>query len=145
MSKGATDLREISLTLRSREGDRLGHLVRGVQMLRSYGKEFQLRSVSDVVDTGEKGGRPPALECRVTALSDATDEQLNAMLRETDWALGEHCLSLRLEPEGGVAGPVPGGQVYMKAKEFEAICGWGQQLSGSPAPVMGEWPGEPSG
>lgn len=138
-------MREISLTLRSREGDRLGHLVRGVQMLSSYGKEFELRSVSDVLDTGDEGGAASALECRVTAVSDATDEQLAAMVRETEWALGDHCLSVQLGKDGEEAGARTGAERFLESKEFRAICDWGQQLSGSPAPVMGEWPGQPSG
>lgn len=132
----------VTLELLSREGDRLGHLVRGVQMLRSYGQEFVLHGNSDV---WQSGAEPPALHCRLDAETACEREPFAGILRETAWALGDTALQLRLLKwgDGAPLGDQAGEAVFMKAEEFEEICRWGQQLSGQKAPVQGEWLGEP--
>ena len=79
----------IFLGLSSREGDRLGHLVRGVQMLRSYGHEADIEGYSDVVSLVLQAEEEPSFACVLSGESGATFEALQGICRETEWALGK--------------------------------------------------------
>jgi hypothetical protein len=140
----------------SQEGDRLGHLVRGVQMLRSYGNEAKVVGYSDVVDwSGQACGRP-ALCCVLECHSAATEDGLQGMCRETEWALGDdpavlqaHLLrygnrdqeqapgALRSLVQGA---PAPDMTVMNSRYEFAKLCDWGQEITDGEDGVAGEWP-----
>lgn len=150
--------------LHSTEGDRLGHLVRGVQMLRSYGHEAEIDEYSDVVNVTLTTDDPPAFACVISGQSAATLEALKGICRETEWALGkmpESCPDGEKEPALSVrilqfddqqldsprffeavrTGKLTKGMtVALDKEEFERICGWGQIVDGEPAEVAGEWP-----
>jgi len=139
--------------LTSTEGDRLGHLVRGVQMLRSYGREAKVMRYSDVVSSA---GEPPALMCLLECNSTATLEGLQGIVRETEWALGHEpkVLTVKIVQYGdtrldGVPGGLltqleqrqePGNSVFLSRTEFAKLCDWGQNLTNGETDVMGEWP-----
>ncbi|MGE5675478.1 MAG: hypothetical protein ACM3XM_16650 [Mycobacterium leprae] len=140
--------------LSSTEGDRLGHLVRGVQMLRSYGDEAVARGCTDVVDTTYLSDGPPALCCLLECESSAADDALRQMCRETEWALGEEpaVLTVQFFREGDeeprlpellqgllLNQPAPGFTVYTNRSDFAELYDWGQvALDGGT--VIGEWP-----
>jgi|GEM_PF-3578784 len=142
--------------LSSTEGDRLGHLVRGVQMLRSYGHEAEVERYSAVVDVPLSSQAPPALICVVGGRTAATAEGLRGICRETEWALGDEpeTLTVRVLQVGerqrsGVPAPLldllhgrltPAMTQVLSAGEFEQLCDWGQQLLGADLDIMGEWP-----
>ncbi len=147
---------KVSLGLTSTDGDRLGHLVRGVQMLRSYGNEMEVDRYSDVIDAAVQADAPAALCCVLTGESDATLDGLRGICRETEWALGddERVLNVTIlrygddEPNEG-ARPLqavlrgrfePGMTRLVSAEEFARMCDWGQQLSDTDADIIGEWP-----
>ena len=148
----------LHIGLISREGNQLGHLVRGVQMLRSYGKECEVDTYSDVVAAPLSAGEGAALCCLLTAQSDATEERIAAMCRETEWALGATDQNPTLEvwivrQNDRDNDPVPGplkalrdGEVQAglstltAAPVFMSICDWGQALSDEDTDVIGEWP-----
>lgn len=144
------------LGLSSREGDRLGHLVRGVQMLRSYGHEADIEEYSDVVSVVLQAEEEPSFACVISGESEASFEALQGICRETEWALGKQPETLTVwilqhgdrrpgqaprpfqsirdsRLEAGMGRVLPG-------DEFRKICDWGQQLIGEDADVMGEWP-----
>lgn len=145
----------VYIGLMSTDGDRIGHLVRGVQMLRSYGKEADVERYSDVIQAGEvTTGEQPALCCLIECESDTSPENMRGILREVEWALGDDpsVLTARLvrfgqqtledvprpmltllEGEGGY-------EVFQPAGEFEQICDWGQQHPDGNADIIGEWP-----
>lgn len=139
--------------LTSTEGDRLGHLVRGVQMLRSYGGEAKVMRYSDVLSSA---GEPPALMCLLECNSTATLEGLQGIARETEWALGHepNVLTVTIVQYGDTrAEAVPGGllalldqrqepgsSVFLARAEFTKLCDWGQNLTNGETEVMGEWP-----
>ncbi len=142
--------------LSSTEGDRLGHLVRGVQMLRSYGHEAEIERYSAVVNVPLLAEEPPALICVVSGQAEATWEGLLGICRETEWALGDQpeILQVWLLQHGSRQGKemprpltaivqgqrVAGGTQVLSAAEFERLCDWGQQTLGAETDIMGEWP-----
>jgi hypothetical protein len=142
--------------LMSMEGDPLGHLVRGVQMLRSYGKEADVCHYSDVINAAHPDEGQPQLYCVVTCECDATLANLQEICREVEWALGDEpsTLSASVLQYGDqvfpniprplqalMEGQQPEGTLQaMTAPDFEGICGWGQQLLDGEADVIGEWP-----
>lgn len=144
--------------LTSREGDRLGHLVRGVQMLRSYGKEFEVGRYSKVINVAISADEAPSLCCLLSGESEATIPRWRAMVRETQWALGNSegsgVLEVTLIRHGDqMAEFIPrslqaildhglsqGSTMFLPAEEFARICDWGQQVSDIDASVIGEWP-----
>lgn len=160
---------KLLLGLMSSEGDRLGHLVRGVQMLRSYGKEFDVDYYSDVVEDGSG-----ALCCIVGGESDASPERVRAMARQTQWALGDadgneilrvitlqdgsvdrpgigmNDLTASAEVlgsgpalqsfQGLISGSGASGHLFVTGEEFGRICDWGQSLKDGETEIMGEWP-----
>lgn len=149
---------KVLVGLVSTEGDRLGHLVRGVQMLRSYGKEFDVTRYSKVINVPTRADQPPALCALLTGDSEASLHRWRAMVRETQWALGNaeggDTLQVTLLRYGDqIAEFIPkplqavleqglggGNSIYLPASEFRGICAWGQQLTDTDAPVIGEWP-----
>jgi hypothetical protein len=147
---------KVYLGLISQEGDRLGHLVRGVQMLRSYGDEARVIGYSSVVDWSGQADEPPALCCVLECQSDATEEALNGICRETEWALGDepdvlqvHVLRHGATESGDAPAPLlamlagsdaAGMTMQNDRYEFARLCDWGQQLIGEDADVIGEWP-----
>lgn len=149
---------KVLVGLTSREGDRLGHLVRAVQMLRSYGKEFEVVRYSKVINVPFSTDEHPALCALLTGESEAELWRWRAMIRETQWALGDskgdrtlEVTLLRYNDEIAQDVPTPlqkvlqhgltdGNTMYLSAFEFRGICAWGQQLTDSVAPVIGEWP-----
>ncbi|MFZ5825139.1 MAG: hypothetical protein ACOY94_12500 [Bacillota bacterium] len=146
----------IFLGLSSREGDRLGHLVRGVQMLRSYGHEADIEGYSDVVSLVLKAEEEPSFACVLSGESGATFEALQGICRETEWALGKQPETLTVwilqhgERRPGKAprafeairaGRLEAGMTrVMEAGEFRRICDWGQEIIGDESDVIGEWP-----
>jgi len=139
--------------LMSREGDRLGHLVRGVQMLRSYGAEADVLSYSGAVDVSPRPGEEPALCCLLECSSDATLEGLRGICRETEWALGENPRVLTasvVQYDGHTQDDVPeclqglmenrydGAPRLEGPDAFAALCDWGQVSEEDQ--IMGEWP-----
>lgn len=144
------------LGLSSREGDRLGHLVRGVQMLRSYGREADIQRYSDVVSVVLRAEEEPSFACVISGESEATFEALQGICRETEWALGKQPERLTVwilqhgERRPGTsprpfeairAGRLEEGMTpVMPGEEFRKICLWGQQLIGEETDVIGEWP-----
>lgn len=154
---------ELQIGLVSRKGNQLGHLVRGVQMLRSYGKEFELAACSDVVAATLSAGEMPALCCLLTAESEADEERIAAMCRETEWALGSTDENPTLEvwivqENGRNNDPVPGPlrslqqgelhsdlDMFQPGEEFLSLCDWGQALYDEDTDVIGEWPAAVAG
>jgi hypothetical protein len=140
----------------AREGDRLGHLVRGVQMLRSYGDEAKITRYSDVVDWTGQADYPPALCCVLECMSDATLEGLSGIARETQWALGDEEKTLEVfimqyGNERFQEAPPPlqsllnekalaGCHRLVEGHDFAQMCDWGQQMMGEDVPIIGEWP-----
>lgn len=153
---GGEHMIRVFLGLMSQEGDRLGHLVRGVQMLRSYGKEASVIRYSDVADWTGHADEPPTLCCVLECMSEATAQALQGMARETEWALGDEPRVLRVKvlqygtQESAqiptplrlilAGGSEPGLQVVIPRPEFAKLCDWGQQLTDSDSGVIGEWP-----
>lgn len=147
---------KLFLGLSSREGDRLGHLVRGVQMLRSYGQEADIAQYSDVVTLVLRAKEEPSFACVIGGETEATFEALQGICRETEWALGKQPERLTVwvlqhgEQRPGKApkafdtiqaGRLEEGMTRsLPADEFRQICDWGQQLIGEDADVIGEWP-----
>jgi len=154
---------ELQIGLISRTGNQLGHLIRGVQMLRSYGKEFELTGCSDVVAAPLSAGEGPALCCLLTAESDASEERIAALCRETEWALGSTDENPTLEVwilrQNGCEndpGPrplqallygeaQPGLSLFQPGAEFLSLCDWGQALYDEATDVIGEWPAAVAG
>lgn len=142
--------------LSSTEGDRLGHLVRGVQMLRSYGHEADLDEYSDVVNVGLKAEERPAYACVIGGRSGATLEALQGICRETEWALAKQpetlsvwVLQLGDQEPGGAPRPfeaIRNGRLEknmtraLPGDEFRRICDWGQEIIDKESHVIGEWP-----
>lgn len=147
-------MNQVRIGLISREGDQLGHLVRGVQMLRSYGHEFEVQRYSDLLSIALDGVSASAICCFLDGNSAATLTALQSICRETEWALGDQPATLQVwlvqyEDNQVESAPQPllqaeqqdsGRTVHMEAEEFRKICVWGQQMSGSDAKVIGEWP-----
>ncbi len=149
---------QVLVGLTSTSGDRLGHLVRGVQMLRSYGKEFETDRYSKVINVPLSADEPPALCALLTGESEANLFRWRAMIRETQWALGDSdgggILTVALVRHGHhVAESLPrplqsvlqhglgqGNTMFLSAGEFRRMCAWGQSLIDSREPVIGEWP-----
>lgn len=147
-------MREITLQLTSGEGDRLGHLVRGVQMLRSYGQEFVLQEIGDVMEVAH-AEEPDELRVLVTGTSTLDREGLRQLCQEVQWSLGAPSQrpsrddALGVEPVGALS-PAPGERGpgltppekrFLDAATFMAACAWGQRADGHPADVIGERPG----
>lgn len=145
----------VYIGLSSKDGDRLGHLVRGVQMLRSYGDEAHVMSYSDVVDYYGRADEPPSLCCVLECSSESTLEELRGMARETEWALGDEpgVLQVRLlkygdqtlgpseEPFQALMERSPqSGPVANTQYEFASMCDWGQHGTDGEDDVIGEWP-----
>lgn len=146
----------IFLGLTSTEGDQLGHLVRGVQMLRSYGEEASVIRYFDVINQPAEGGEPPAFCTLLECSSSADLSQLQAICKETEWALGQEKTHLTVQVvqygdkrQDGVgealqallAGQRAGSTtVAMEHDQFARLCGWGQQRTDGEAPIIGEWP-----
>lgn len=134
------------LGLSSTEGDRLGHLVRGVQMLSSYGQECNVEQLSDVVHVETGPGEPPAMVCLVGGTAEATREELIDICRETEWSLGESpaTLSVTLFPDQEVFVSLRNGEIgpsatlVLRQEEFTRLCDWRQPLGGGLADWMGE-------
>lgn len=78
----------VYLSLLSEKGDRLGHLVRGVNMMMSYGKECQIRRVSSVYEAQPVADRPPGLFAVVEADTTSPPARLLDFCQEVEWALG---------------------------------------------------------
>jgi hypothetical protein len=147
---------QVYFGLSSTEGDRLGHLVRGVQMLRSHGREADITEYSDVVNVVLQPDGPPAFACVVGGTSAATLEALQSICRETEWSLGNEkgVLTVNLLQLGARAvGQAPRPFAAMQAGRLEAgmvqvmpgdafarLCDWGQELIGGDEGVIGEWP-----
>ncbi|MDF2630325.1 MAG: hypothetical protein K0R39_4156 [Symbiobacteriaceae bacterium] len=146
----------VLLGLLTRDGDRLGHLVRAVQMLRSYGNEAKIMRYSDVMDWCGQADEPPAMCCMLECMSDADMESLSGIARETQWALGDEDKVLQVYimqygNERFQEAPPPL-QALLEEKtlacmsrveeghEFAQMCDWGQQFMGEDVPVVGEWP-----
>lgn len=139
--------------LTSTKGDRLGHLIRGVQMLRSYGAEADVTRCSDVINI-DQAGQQPALGCVLEASSDAAADALKGICRETEWALGHDrdVLTVRFEryesdapalPHPVMAvpgGTVDGSVLFLHREEFAQLYDWGQQLLDDDGALIGEWP-----
>ncbi|HYG58844.1 MAG TPA: hypothetical protein VD902_12370 [Symbiobacteriaceae bacterium] len=146
----------VYIGLMTREGDRLGHLVRGVQMLRSYGSEVKVMSYSDVVDASDRADEPPALCCLLECSSTADLEGLRGIMHETQWALGDenkvltaHVVQFGEMRMTDAPGPLlalrtgqrePGTKVALTWPEFAKACDWGQQATDSEHDPAGEWP-----
>lgn len=146
----------VSFGLISSEGDQLGHLVRGVQMLRSYGKEADIERYSDVVYVANKADEPPRHCVVITGQTDTTPEGLDGICRETEWALGKEPSVLQVfivDHDGKRPRGVPpelvalaegkrieGGMLSTPGDEFARLCDWGQKLVDGETEVMGEWP-----
>ncbi len=81
-------MRRVYLGLISAEGDQLGHLVRGVNMLMSYGSECRIRHLSSVRQGQRQADGPPLLGVVVAADTDLGPERLADLCREVEWALG---------------------------------------------------------
>lgn len=77
------------LSLVSQRGDRLGHLVRGVQMLMSYGRECRIRRVSSIYVAEPGPDVAPRLLAVVAAETDLAPLGVLALCREVEWALGQ--------------------------------------------------------
>lgn len=153
----------LQIGLISLEGDHIGHLVRAVQMLRSYGKECQVSAYSDVVDVVISGDEPSAGCCLLTVESDCTCEELEAIRQETEWSLGSEDGDAPFQVwvvrrDGQLRDPLPRplvalaeGQwepdmsLVLDASEFKQLCAWGQIYEGAEASVAGEWPGAVGG
>jgi hypothetical protein len=146
----------VIIGLSSYSGDRLGHLVRGVQMLRSYGSEAHVEHYFDVVSDSKSGDLTPAL-CTVIACSTNSDvEGLIALSRETEWALGDKpevltVTLLQYEDQALTDGHethwalVWARQVenvvrFLPSREFAQLCDWGQVSLSGEGGVIGEWP-----
>ena len=145
----------VLLGIMSRDGDRLGHLVRAVQMLRSYGNEAKIVRYSDVMDW-ECEDEPAAMCCMLECMSDAAMDGLSGVARETQWALGddEDVLTVYIMQFGNERfqeAPPPLQALLeekalacmsrvMEQHEFARMCDWGQVIFGQEAPVAGEWP-----
>ncbi|HYF91782.1 MAG TPA: hypothetical protein VD969_06020 [Symbiobacteriaceae bacterium] len=146
----------VMLGIMSRDGDRLGHLVRAVQMLRSYGKEAKILRYSDVMDWHGEQDEPPAMCCLLECMSDADMDALSGVARETQWSLGdkEDVLKIYIMQFGNerFQEAPPPLQALLQEKslacmkrvmdqhEFAKACDWGQQHDGKDAPVAGESP-----
>ncbi|HEY3366627.1 MAG TPA: hypothetical protein VGK74_16350 [Symbiobacteriaceae bacterium] len=144
----------VHFKLMTTRGDRLGHLIRGVQMLRSYGAEAEVTRCTDVVHIPRDTGTP-ALGCVLEARSDATAEALKGICRETEWALGDdpEVLTVRFERFDQATpaishshpGAVDGAAIFMHRTEFAQLYDWGQQTLDSDGGLMGEWPSATGG
>jgi hypothetical protein len=146
----------VFLGLTTQEGDRLGHLVRGVQMLRSYGEEARVIHYSDVVDWTGRADEQPLLGCVLECMSDATLEGLHGICRETQWALGDEDRVLKVyilkygtqkvdqapEPlQALLQGKFgPNMTVSEGGPAFAHLCDWGQVAPFDGTDLMGEWP-----
>lgn len=153
---GRSVMKRVYFGLSSTEGDRLGHLVRGVQMLRSYGREADIDEYSDVVDLALRAEERPAFACVVGGETEADLEALHGICRETEWALGDQPETLSVtvlrfgERRPGQApkafDAIRSGRLHgsmrraLSADEFRRICDWGQVLIGEDTDVIGEWP-----
>jgi len=145
---------KVRIGMISQEGDQLGHLVRGVQMLRSYGHEFEVQRYSKLISLDLDGVEASAICCFLDGHSAATLAALQSICRETEWALGDQPTALRvwLVQVGNnrvEAAPQPllqaerqdvGRHVYLAPEEFRKICEWGQRSPGSDSKVTSEWP-----
>jgi hypothetical protein len=157
MCRGAKRVTKVFLGIMSRAGDRLGHLVRAVQMLRSYGSEVDVISYSDVINATVSADQAPALCCMLECSSTADEGALRGICRETQWALGDEdevCTVqiLKYGDHLGDAPPAPlqalqqGGKlpegmaVFESRYDFAKLCDWGQQLTYGDADIAGEWP-----
>lgn len=148
---------KVFLGLISTQGDRLGHLVRSVQMLSSYGHEAKPVRFFDVVNSTVVADQPPALCTVVECACKADRPELDEICREVEWALGEDHRTLqvviaRCGDKAGKHVPTtiqalltgelePGMQVMLSRETFTKLCGWGQQLLDGTEPVIGEQPG----
>lgn len=151
----------VTIGLSSTMGDRLGHLVRGVQMLRSYGSEAEVLRYSPVVYAAVRADEEPGLYCVLECDSDADLDGLRGICRDTEWALGDepevltvHLLQYGDLRFGGAPEPLealekgklsPGAWVYMPDEEFAKLCDWGQGLADGDTDIMGEWPSATGG
>jgi len=149
-------LTRVLLGLMSRDGDRLGHLVRAVQMLRSYGNEAKIIRYSDVMDWHGQADEAPAMCCVLECMSDASMDALSGIARETQWALGDEddvmtVYIMQFGNERFQEAPPPLQALLeekalacmsqvMEQHEFAQTCDWGQQIYGEDVPVAGEWP-----
>jgi hypothetical protein len=147
---------DVCFGLISTKGDRFGHLVRGVQMLRSYGSEAHIEEYSDVVNVASSADEPSALCCVLRGETDATADGLQGICREVQWALGEDpnvLTAVVLRLDGKDSEHVPRAlqavlqahlrndmAVFMPENDFAEMCDWGQQLLDGDDDVMGEWP-----
>ncbi|HWI65530.1 MAG TPA: hypothetical protein VNT75_27175 [Symbiobacteriaceae bacterium] len=145
----------VLLGIMSREGDRMGHLVRAVQMLRSYGKEAKIVRYSDVMNW-ECEDEPPTMCCMLECMSDAAVDALSGIARETQWALGDDgdvltVYIMQFGNERFQEAPPPLQALLeektlacmtrvMEQHEFAQMCDWGQTVFGQEAQVAGEWP-----
>lgn len=78
----------LHVSLSSREGDRMGHLVRAVQMIYSYGKECDVLSCSDVWEDMVPG-EPLCLAVVLEADSENSEQAVRQVCKEVEWSLGE--------------------------------------------------------
>lgn len=129
-------MRDLHLVLRSNEGDVIGHLVRGIQMLGSYGKEWELHSIGDVRLCGES---PPCVQVLLTGRTGTTPEGWSRVEREVLWSLhseeGERApLYVKVVPEGWA----PAGEIVLPASEFRHMCDWGHPEGLTPPDAGGE-------
>jgi hypothetical protein len=132
-------MRQIYVRLRSNEGDVLGHLVRAVQMLGSYGKEFELSSVSEVRHCGSS---PPCAEVLLTAATASTPAEWKQVEREVLWSLqsqGGDQATLYLET-AETEPALSAGPVLLSAREFDRMCRFGHTESLTPPAGQGEQP-----
>jgi len=145
---------KVRIGLTSREGDQLGHLVRGVQMLRSFGHEFEVERYSNLLSVDVEGISTAAVCCFLDGKSAATLEALLSICSETEWALGDQPATLQVwlvHVDGSPVESAPetllqaerqqaGRRLHMAAEEFRKICDWGQAMPDSKSDVIGEWP-----
>jgi hypothetical protein len=147
-------MQKVFIGLGSHEGDRIGHLVRAVQMLRSYGKETKVVRYFDVLSEPANERKPQGLFTVLEFVSEATDAGLQGICKETEWSLGDHPETLnvlllekrRREPiadpfEALLVGKVDDRfTLFTDAVAFAKLCDWGQRRGGEGTDVMGEWP-----
>lgn len=76
------------LSLASDKGDRLGHLVRGVNMMMSYGKECRIRRLSSLYEAQPVADRPPGLFAVVEADTEMPPNRTLDFCQEVEWSLG---------------------------------------------------------
>lgn len=117
-------MQQIRVRLRSGIGDTLGHLVRAMQMLGSYGDEWRLLDLGNVHQCVDD---PTCLEVTLLGHTDTTPEQWAQIEREVRWALGADHQSEGTLEIGLVAphGKEAEGPMIVSAAKFREMAQWG--------------------